>query len=220
MARLHIYADESGNFNFSRAPGASRYFILATVVLADHAIETALHELRRDLVWRGFDLSPSGDFHATEDSQAIRNEVFRALSQHEFRIDATILEKPKARPRARTTEEGFYKTAWFFHMQHALPAIATSTDRLLVVAASLGFGAKRRAFEAAVREAVSEHAGAGEHHVACWPAATDPCLQVADYCCWAIKRKWENRDERSYGLIADKISSEFDLFHKGKHLYY
>ena len=27
--RTHIYADESGNFDFTNGPGASRYFILA-----------------------------------------------------------------------------------------------------------------------------------------------------------------------------------------------
>jgi len=45
--RTHIYADESGNFDFTNGPGASRYFILASVATTDHAAETALLELRR-----------------------------------------------------------------------------------------------------------------------------------------------------------------------------
>lgn len=28
MAKIHVFADESGNFDFSRTPGASRYFII------------------------------------------------------------------------------------------------------------------------------------------------------------------------------------------------
>jgi hypothetical protein len=30
------------------------------------------------------------------------------------------------------------------------------------------------------------------------PHMSDPCLQVADYCTWAIQRKWERGDERSH----------------------
>jgi len=220
MARLHIYADESGNFNFSRAPGASRYFILTTVTLPGHEIEADLQILRRELGWREMQLSKSGGFHATEDSQTVRNEVFRVLSLHEFRIDATILDKPKARPSVRVTDAAFYETAWYFHMQHVLSAITRSSDELLVVAASLGTGAKRAAFEDAVRTVVKNRDSTSSYRVACWPAASDACLQVADYCCWAIKRKWEDGDLRSYRLIEDRIHSEFDLFRRGTRVFY
>lgn len=36
----------------------------------------------------------------------------------------------------------------------------------------------------------------------------EPCLVVADYCTWAIQRKWERNDARSQILLADKIASE------------
>ena len=48
----------------------------------------------------------------------------------------------------------------------------------------------------------------------------DPCLQIADYCCWAIQRKWESGDDRSYVLIKDKIQSDFNAFARGKTVYY
>jgi hypothetical protein len=47
------------------------------------------------------------------------------------------------------------------------------------------------------------------------PAAADPCVQIADYCAWAIQRKWERADERSYRLIAGKIDHEYDLWARG-----
>ena len=49
-----------------------------------------------------------------------------------------------------------------------------------------------------------------------WPCQTDPCLQAADYCTWAIQRKWEKGDRRSYDLIKDKISYEYELWARGK----
>lgn len=44
--------------------------------------------------------------------------------------------------------------------------------------------------------------------------------QIADYCSWAIQRKWESGDQRSYDLIRDKIRSEFDAFSTGSMYYY
>lgn len=58
------------------------------------------------------------------------------------------------------------------------------------------------------------------YRVAFWPAETDPCLQVADYCTWALQRKWERGDERSYELIRAKIRSEYDVWKTGTTYYY
>ena len=54
------------------------------------------------------------------------------------------------------------------------------------------------------------------------PSHADPCLQVADYCAWAIQRRWESgkQDIRSYDLIKDRITYEYDLFEKGTDHYY
>jgi hypothetical protein len=55
------------------------------------------------------------------------------------------------------------------------------------------------------------------------PCHADPCLQVADYCAWAIFRKWESKDRwdiRSFDLIKDRITSEYDLFKPGKDYFY
>lgn len=51
MARRNIFADESGNFDFSRKPGASKYFILTTVTMGSYAAGDALLQLRE--TWRG-----------------------------------------------------------------------------------------------------------------------------------------------------------------------
>ena len=74
--------------------GASRYFILISVTVVDHAIESDLLELRRELAWNGEPLT--GGFHATNDKRHVRDQVFAMLARHEFRVDATIFEKRKA----------------------------------------------------------------------------------------------------------------------------
>lgn len=97
--RKYVYADESGNFDFSHKPNASRYFILTSVVIDDHTIESDLLELRRELAWNGVYLPRP--FHASEDKQQVRDKVFDILKGHDIRIDATILDKRKAQPSIR-----------------------------------------------------------------------------------------------------------------------
>lgn len=218
MMRKYIYADESGNFDFSRKPSATRYFILTTVMMEDHAIAAELFQLRRELVWNGFNIRTG--FHATEDKQFVRNEVFNVLAKYPFRIDTTILDKPKAQPQLRTSEMRFYKYAWYFHMKYVAPRVATTQDEMLVVAASLGTKQKATAFQNAVQDVMDQTSPTSALETAIWPAASDPCLQVADYCSWAIQRKWESGDDRSYHLISDKIMTEFDVFRSGRTDYY
>ena len=45
-------------------------------------------------------------------------------------------------------------------------------------------------------------------------------LQVADCCNWAIFRKWERGDTRSYDLISSRMGSEFEIFRTGRRTYY
>ena len=142
MSRIHLFADEAGNFDFSRGRGASRYFILTTVTMSDCSVGDALLDLRRQLAWEGRDVQ--GFFHATEDKQQIRDEVFGVLGQHEFRVDATIVEKVKTYPNVRVSDLRFHKTAWYMHMRNIAPAISSESDELLVVSASLGTRRQRQ----------------------------------------------------------------------------
>ena len=58
MARIHVFADEAGNFDFSSRSGASRYFILTTVTIGDFGAGDALLALRRQLAWEGEPQAP------------------------------------------------------------------------------------------------------------------------------------------------------------------
>ncbi len=219
MARIHLYADESGNFDWTHPPKGTKYFILTTVVIEDvDRIEQDLLTLRRNLAWEGEEINRA--FHATLEAQAIRDEVFKIISGHALRIDATVLEKAKARPHLRTTPQRFYQYAWFYHMKHVTPLIAGEDDELFIVAASVSTKKKRDAYHEGVRDVMQQLAGARTYRTACWPAEIDPCLQVADYCCWAIQRRFERGDNRSYELIEHQVQTMFDLFLYGTTKYY
>jgi hypothetical protein len=218
MADRYVFADEAGNFDFTLAPDASRYFVLCTISMDDCSIGADLLALRRELAWQGLYLDRV--FHASEDSQAVRDVVFDLIGKVNLRVDATIFEKRKAQPHISASPQAFYKMAWYLHFKHVAPRVARRDDRLFVGAASLGTKRKRGTFHRAVNDVVFQVAPCASHRVAFWPAESDPCLQVADYCTWAIQRKWERKDERSRALIAHQIKSEYEVWRVGDQYYY
>lgn len=218
MSRVYLFADEAGNFDFNRKPGASKYFLIGTVRVTDLALEQQVLDLRRDLAWRGTPIHSA--FHASTDAQVVRDEVFELLQDVDFRYDATILEKCKTKPRLQMSQERFYKTAWYLHLKYIGPAIASAQDELFVIAASILTRKRRAAVRSGIADVVSQSTMSSKWEVGFWPAESDPCLQVADYCTWAVQRKLELNDLRSYSLIARKIRTEFRPFDVGPVTYY
>ena len=221
MPNKFIFADEAGCFTFNRQPNVSRYFILCTVVMDDCAVATELLNLRRRLAWEGAEL---GDFfHATADKQAVRDEVFKAITKYPFSIQATIIEKSKAQLHVRESKPRFYQYGYFYHFKYGATAQLTTASEALVTTASLGTRKERTAFEEAVADVMRQTKRAKEWKADFMPCHADPCLQVADYCAWAIQRKWESKDQkdvRSYDLIKDRITYEYDLWsHGDQHQY-
>ncbi len=219
MARICVFADEFGNFDFSLKVGASRYFGLVTATFFDDQKARAdLQDLRFDLAWEG--VTHSGPFRASTEQQGIRDRVFAVLEPHNFRVDATILEKRKTNPQIRLSRTSFYHYAWWLHMRYVAPRIASADDQLLVIAASIGTKKELESFRGGVRDVMRQVSPSFTTATAQWPANADTGLQIADYCGWAIQRKWESGDIRSYDLIHDKIRSEFDAFSPGSKYYY
>lgn len=213
MPRHFLFADEAGDFEFRRDPRVSRFFILCTVHMSSCDVGGALLDLRRQLVWEGL---PVGDyFHATTDQQAVRDRVFDAILPVPFTVQATILEKSKAQPHIRETRQRFYQYGWFYHLKYAQKRFMRPATELLVTTAAIGTKKERALFSGALDSVAKQVLSADMWRANFCPAAADPCVQIADYCAWAIQRKWERADERSYRHIASKIDYEFDLWARG-----
>jgi hypothetical protein len=218
MSRLHIFADEAGDFTFARNGRASRYFIVCTVAMHSCGIANDLLALRRNLAWKK---APLGSyFHAAEDKQAVRDEVFSLIGAHGVNIYATIMEESKAQLQVRISESRFYKYGWLYLLLYGTRMAATQGTDLLITAASIETKAKQGAFTAAVNDVVQQTMRHTKWVTHFCPSQTDPCLQVADYCTWAIQRKWERNDTRSYDLIKPLIRYEYDLWQRGATHYY
>jgi Protein of unknown function (DUF3800) len=218
MRRRFIFADEAGDFQFVRGANISRFFIVCTVIMDTCDVGRDLLALRRELAWKK---APLGDyFHATADKQEIRDAVFKLIRDCDFTVQATIMEKSKAQPQVRISHERFYQYGWLYHFRYGVARRVRPRDELLITAASVKTKKAQGVFTNAVNDVIQQHIDRSQWRTSFCPCACDPCLQVADYCTWAIQRKWERNDARSYNLIRDRISYEFDLWNHGKRHYY
>lgn len=207
--------------NFSRKRNASRYFIVCAMKMDNCELGHDLLRLRRDLLW---DNVPIPDyFHATKDTPYVRDRVYEVLNQHDFEIYAQILEKSKAQRQIRESQHRFYKRAWYYLFRHTMRRIIPRLDdQLMVTTASIGVKKGQADFSDAIRDVLeqTQKIDAGSWRASFCSSASDPLLQAADYCTWAIQRKWERGDERAYDRVRQKIKYEFDLWGRGDKHYY
>ncbi|MGH7883632.1 MAG: DUF3800 domain-containing protein [Candidatus Dormibacteraceae bacterium] len=205
---LQIWGDESGNLDFDPRTG-TRYFFVATITVEDLNLTHDLLELRRQLDEEGYDLT--NGFHATEDRQAVRDQVFELLRKRSIRVDITYYEKKKVYDRIKEDLDYFYKWAWFSHLKYALPKIVPLDTKPFIGIATLGRGKKRDLHSEALRNVVKQCLCPVSPHCAHWSAASHPCLQAADYYVWAVARWKEREDRRSYDLISHQIETLYQF---------
>jgi hypothetical protein len=159
-------------------------------------------------------------FHASADKQEIRDKVYTLLRDREFSIQANIMEKSKAQPQVRASHERFYKYGWLYLFRHGIAGNVTSKDELLITTASVKTKRAQGAFTDAVNDVIQQHIPRAQWRTSFCPCGCDPCLQVVDYATWAIQRYWERDDARSYNIIKDHISYEYELWAHGTKQYY
>ncbi len=217
--RLYAFLDEGGNFDFS--PGGTRYFTVTSVSLyRPFTMFQPLMELKYDLLDQGLDIE---SFHATDDRQHVRDRVFDILLRHldHLRINSLVVEKCKAEPSIRQPER-FYPMMLGQLMNHLLDSVDFATvPQVIVVTDRIPIRRKRRSVEKAVKTHLSAHL---RHHTPYrllhHSSMSSLGLQVADYCNWAIYRKWNSSDRRSYEHIKDVIKSELNVFAERDTRYY
>ncbi len=212
-SRLYTFIDEGGNLDFS--PTGTRYFTL-TSVTTEHPLawSAKLTELKYELIDQGSNIE---FFHASEDSQAVRDRVFAVIGPllDLVRIDCVIVEKARTPPAARHDEEFYPKVLGRLVHYVASEAWNAAYSELVVFTDALPIARKRRAVEKAVKTALATSLPAGVRYRIMHHASKSSVeLQVADYCNWAVFRKWERNDARSYQLISGAVKSEFVVFEK------
>jgi hypothetical protein len=220
---LYIFVDESGNFDFS--PSGTKYFILTLVSTSNPGIiGSLLTRLRYALLPNyacGDHMGERGYFHASEDLQPVRDYVFQLLmkSTKSIRVDAVIAQKNKANPTFYQQHVDLYGKMGEASLKYLFNRVQTQNFEHVVMVFSSIFDRKKRGI---LKQAFKSLLKPYSIPFALYfhDSKFDPCNQAADYFCWAIYKKWEIGDTRSYDLIKERVKTKFDIFGKGFSEYY
>lgn len=212
----YIYLDESGNFDFSIT--GTRYLVLACVTFP-HVPNDLYHELvalRYSFIEKGWDLQ---EFHATTDKQEVRDAVFEVIGRHLslLTIDSVVVEKAKTYPHLQDLVR-FYAEMTYQLLQYAIPQC--DSDQLVVFLDSVPERKKRSPVIKAVKGTMSRLSTGQTYSLHHHDSASNVGIQVADYCTWAIYRKWSRADSRSFDLIKKAVRRELDIFSGSNHRFY
>ena len=203
---MYLYIDEAGNFDFGR--GGTHHFLLTGVLMRRPFTHLpSLLEVKYDFLEDGLDLEY---FHASEDRQAVRDRVFRCLAAHVggMRLICVVACKAELDGGLRSPER-LYSAAFDRLVREALGGRAPTPTpapggQIILVTDSLPVRSGGATVRKAVRTTLKAHTPASvSYRILHHASRADVNLQVADYCAWAMYRKWERGDDRSFRIIAD-----------------
>jgi len=227
MKSLFIFIDESGNFDFS--PKGTKYFVLSAVSTLNPLGKEKLEEIKYDLMKNGTDLEY---FHAAEDKQSVRDLVYGFMEKMEdIEIDSVIVQKNKTNPALYISEkkkkakkgEKLYTIALQALLQYIFCRYNHSieVDQVVIILSSI-FDANKRELIKKTIKIYLKQIFSNPFYLYFHENRSDKNTQIADYCCWAIYRKWTDGEIRPYNAVKEgnKIKSEFDIFKAGQTIYY
>lgn len=203
---LFIFVDESGNFDFS--PKGTKYFVLSAVSTLNPLNKEKLDEIKYEFLKRGLDIEY---FHASEDKQIVRDEVFRFIKKlQDIEIDSVIVQKNKANPSLYLDQKGkkithkgdrIYEIALRALLRYIFKRYRSKKDaeEVIVILSSIFTKNKRELISSVVKKSLKKDFPK-PFHIYFHDSKSDKNSQVSDYCSWAIYVKWERRELRPYIL--------------------
>jgi len=162
-------------------------------------------------------------FHCADDNSHLRERVFGIIAENlsTLLIDSIIIEKPKT---GHTLQEPkrFYPQMIGYLLRYVIERQNQSQiSEVIVITDNIPLNEKRKAVEKAIKLTLSEMLSvAVKYRIIHHASKAHHGLQIADYCNWAIYRKWERGDIHHYDIIKNGIRSEFDIFRSGTKRYY
>jgi hypothetical protein len=153
---LYVFIDESGNFDFT-PKGTKHYFVNGFATFDPVTLREELVRLRYQLLREGYD---HDYFHASEDPQFIRDEVFRLLKtlDNTYELHTVWVQKNKTHSslykEAQVKKNGsisykstglcLYQKLIACLLQYIFVGKANNVDRIVIVIGALFTGDKKK----------------------------------------------------------------------------
>lgn len=202
--------DESGNLDFS-AKG-TRYFVLAAITVSNPLrLSNKIQNLKYQLLSEGEGGSEYEYFHASEDSQNIRNKFFKAIStmKSDMEINYIYADKHLIEMKGRGFE--FYKKLGMTMTKSLLSKYSKqdSFDRIVLVFDRVLLAKDQDNFLKEIKPKLKE---IGKPYVIYFHRTiSDFNGQIADYCAWAKYVSLERGEMRPLKELENLEIQTFDI---------
>ena len=208
---VYIFLDESGNLDFSTR--GTRYFVLTSVsMVRPFLMYQALDAYKYDCLEFGLE---NEHFHCSHDNRHVRARVFSIISAHLDDVGACSLvaEKRKIKP-AYASGGRLYSAMLSCLLRQVLSRTTDPKPReVVVIADAVPLQRRRQAVEKSVRLALFETlTQRPTYRILHHDSRAHYGLQVADYLCWAVFRKYERGDSGYFDKIRPAMLSEIASF--------
>ena len=128
-------------------------------------------------------------------------------------IDCLVVDKSEVLSAMRD-EVRFYPAM----LGHLLSRVASielesgDTEEIVIITDTIPVNRRRRTVEKAVQTTLARMLPSRvKYRILHHQSRSHYGLQVADYCCWAVFRKWERRDSAWFDRIGSAARNEFEF---------
>lgn len=206
MTTLHVHADESGDLNFT---SGSPYYVFSVVWTETPS------PLARDLRCQRFSWCRDGHdiarFHAGKEKRGQRYHIYNLMMEDESWTFSSLVVRKASLYAPLKDPEAFYPKFLSMALRFVFRGrIRDHISRVLVYTDRLpDMNAARHGVEKAIKTACAADLKPRgiPFHIFHHPSASNKWLQVADYCCWAVQRKYHQDDDTWYNLIDSRLAA-------------
>lgn len=200
VTTLFVYVDESGNFDFS--PSGTKHFVMSAFMTTDPVLSSnRIARLKYFLMSQGVSIP---NFHASEDSQRVRNQVTDQISKIRNVSAYTLWLKKDKLPMEYQSTAGIYELMGFELARLAASevtirsadAVVLVFDKTLIFREEQAFLSKSKAIFAQLSH---------PFHIYFHNVSKDFNGQIADYVAWANYVKLERDEQRPLDALPKNL---------------
>jgi len=211
-----IYIDEAGDFDFTS--GGTEHFVMTCMVTKEPcSIAAGLLKVRYKTISDLKAITKRSEkyysFHASNDLQYIRDEVFQILHRcrRNFQTFAVVLNKANLKSQHKV-DSHVYASAFTQLIDIAFrhSSLVATSKAVVVVTDSIPVQKRKDTVRAQLKQCLKRWAAGHKksyqlfHH----QSANELNLQAVDYLSWALFRKWERGDMRSFDIVSESVVVE------------
>lgn len=190
---VYTFLDESGNFDFRKT--GTRHLVMTCVSMCrPFPAWEHLDDYKHYCIENGTDIEY---FHCHEDRKDVRRAVFNVIATHlnKMRIYCAVIEKTKVAPMMQEPKRLYQWMLGYLLRRVLTEELNTGIKDVIVITDTIPVNEKRKAIVKSIQQAVSRNQLPNmKYRILHHQSRSNYGLQVADYCCWAIFRKWERED--------------------------